>query len=188
MRSGETGDAAEVIARLGPEGEFDAGYQAIAAWADEAAEVKESHAFYDMLFYFRFREPFYSISRTALTSLGTVALIRSALDDKEYKWLKESAAVEQLGYGAIMELQMVFKLSPMETHVDESPDEQTRERWRRRYEAALERLEQSGIKTKKSGADHYISLRTKWDPIIQELAPQFGYDMDEIDPVMAKIK
>src|SRR5512142_2569595 len=49
LRSGETGDAAEVIARLGPEGEFDAGYQVIASWADETAEVKESHAFYDML-------------------------------------------------------------------------------------------------------------------------------------------
>ncbi len=58
LRSGETGDAAEVIARLGPEGQFDAGYQVIASWADEVAQVKESHAFYDMLFYFRFREPF----------------------------------------------------------------------------------------------------------------------------------
>jgi hypothetical protein len=160
----------------------------IAAWADEAAQVKESHAFYDMLFYFRFREPFYSISRTTLTSLDTVALIRSALDDKEYKWLKESAAVDQLGIGALMELKMAFKLSPIEVHVDESPDEQTRDLWRRRYEAAVERLEQAGIKTKNSGAEQYVSLRSKWDPIVKELAPQFGYDMDEIDPAMAKIK
>jgi hypothetical protein len=188
LRSGETGDAAEVIARLGPQGQFDAGYQVIAAWADESAEVKESHAFYDMLFYFRFREPYYSISRTALTSLDTVALIRSALDDKEYKWLKESAAVDQLGYGALMELQMVFKLSPMETDANESPDEDTRNLWRKRYEAAADRLEQAGIKTKKSGADEYISLRSKWDPIIKQLAPQFGYDMDEIDPALAKVK
>ncbi len=188
LRSGETGDAAEVIARLGPEGEFDAGYQVLASWADEAAHVKESHAFYDMLFYFRFREPFYSISRTTLTSLDTVALIRSALDDKKYGWLKQSAAVEQLGYGALMVLRMVLKLSPRQADVNKSPDEQTRELWRRRYEAALERLHRAGIKTDKSGADQYISLRSEWDGYITALAPQYAYDMDEIDPALAKLK
>ncbi len=188
LRSAETGDAAEVIARLGPEGEFDAGYQVIAAWADEVAEVKESHAFYDMLFYFRFRQPFYSISRTTLTSLDTVALIKSALDNKEYGWLKESSAVEELGRGALMELQMVVGLSPRESNIDKSPDEQRQDRWRRRYEAAIERLKREGIKTDKSGVERYISLRSEWDSYIRELAPQYGYDMDEIDPALAKIK
>ncbi len=188
LRSAETGDAAEVIARLGPRGEFDAGYQVIASWADEVAEVKESHAFYDMLFYFRFRQPFYSISRTTLTSLDTVALIKTALDNKEYGWLKDSSAVEELGRGALMELQMVVGLSPKEANIDKSPNEQRRDLWRRRYEAAIERLQREGIKTDKSGVEQYISMRSEWDSYIRELAPQYGYAMDEIDPALAKIK
>ena len=188
LRSAETGDAAEVVARLGPEGEFDAGYQVIAAWADEVADVKESHAFYDMLFYFRFREPFYSISRTVLTSLDTVALIKTALDQKEYGWLKESSAVEELGRGALMELRMVTELSPKDANYEQSPDEQRRDLWRRRYEAAIERLRRGGIKTDKSGVERYIALRSQWDSYIRELALQYGYGMDEIDPALAKIR
>ncbi len=34
--------------------------------------VKESHHFYPVLFYFRFREPFYSVSRSARLALDTV--------------------------------------------------------------------------------------------------------------------
>jgi len=96
LLSAETGDAAEVVAGLGAHGMFDAGYQVIAQWALDITQGKESHHFYPILFYFRFREPYYSISRTALISLDTVTLIKSALDDDEYGWLKESAAVEQL--------------------------------------------------------------------------------------------
>src|SRR5829696_4381528 len=56
--SSETGDAAEVIAHLGPHGQFEGGYNNMVDWAAETASVKESHHFYHMLFYFRFREPY----------------------------------------------------------------------------------------------------------------------------------
>jgi hypothetical protein len=45
--------------------------------------AKETHHFYPVLFYFRFREPYYSVSRFALVSPDTVTLIKSALDDKQ---------------------------------------------------------------------------------------------------------
>ena len=41
LHSAETGDAAELIAALGPRGRFDAGYIILAEWAAETVEVKE---------------------------------------------------------------------------------------------------------------------------------------------------
>jgi hypothetical protein len=36
--------------------------------------------------------------------------------------------------------------------------------------------------------EHYITLRAQWDRYITVLAPKFAYDMDEIDPALAKLK
>jgi hypothetical protein len=67
-----------------------------------------------------------------------------------------------------------------------SPDEQTRDRWHRRYLAGLRRLRQAGIQTmedEQSGAQAYVALRSRWDAYIKALAPALGYSMEEIDPV-----
>lgn len=188
LHSAETGDAAEVLAGLGPEGMFDAGYDNLAEWAAETAKIRESHHFYEMLLYFRFREPFYSISRTALTALDTITLMKSALDDKEYGWLKESAAVTQLWHGTMMQLKSLAKNLLPNADLHAPPDEQTRKRWQRRYAAGVERLKRAHIKTTDSGAEKYISLRSEWDSYITLLAPKFAYDLDEIDTAMAKTK
>jgi hypothetical protein len=188
LLSAETGDAAEVIAHLGPHGQFDGGYNNIVEWSAETAQVKESHHFYHMLFYFRFREPYYSVSRTSLTSLDTVSLIKSALDNEEYGWLKESAAVDDLWRGTMKELQTLAKDFLPNEDIDVPPDAQTHERWRRRYEAGVERLKAAGIKTTEGSVEDYISLRTQWDRHITLLAPKFAYDMDEIDTALAKVK
>ncbi len=63
--SNETGDAAELIAGLGPQGQFNSGYNNLSTLASNACAVKESHHFYPLLFYFRFTEPYYSVSKTA---------------------------------------------------------------------------------------------------------------------------
>src|SRR5215216_3726796 len=188
LLSAETGDAAEVIARLGPHGQFDGGYNNMVDWAAETASVKESHHFYHMLFYFRFREPYYSVSRTSLTSLDTVSLIKSALDNEEYGWLKESAAVDDLWRGTMKELQTLAKEFLPNEDLDVPPDPQTRERWRRRYEQGVERINAAGIKTTQDGAENYISLRKQWDRHVTLLAPKFAYDMNEIDTALAKVK
>jgi hypothetical protein len=166
LLSAETGDAAEVIAHLGPHGKFDGGYNNIVEWSAETANVKESHHFYHMLFYFRFREPYYSVSRTSLTSLDTVSLIKSALDNEEYGWLKESAAVDDLWRGTMKELRTLAKDFLRDEDVDAPPDEATRERWRRRYQEGVVRLNAAGIKTTQEGAEDYISLRKQWDRYI----------------------
>src|SRR5215211_1949241 len=188
LLSAETGNAAEVIAHLGPHGQFEGGYNNIVEWSAETANVKESHHFYHMLFYFRFREPYYSVSRTSLTALDTVSLIKSALDDEEYGWLKESAAVDELWRGSMKQLQTLAKNFLPNEDIDAPPDQKTLERWRKRYEEGLERLNAAGIKSTIDGVEDYISLRKQWDRHITLLAPKFAYNMDEIDTALADIK
>src|SRR3954464_12591068 len=93
--SGETGDAAELLAHLFANNQFSAGYNNLSALAAEATDAKEAHHFYPILFYFRFPEPYYSVSRSSLVALDAVSLIKSALP-KEADWLKQSGAVTQL--------------------------------------------------------------------------------------------
>lgn len=186
LSSAETGDAAELIAGLGPEGKFDAGYSDLSKMAGEVAGAKESHHFYPVLFYFRFNEPYYSMSRSSLIALDTVTLIKSALDDEEYDWLKESAAVAQLWRSSMLLLQTLrdIFLSGDATGQQASPDAQTVDGWRRRYSAALRRLKQAGVKTRgdeQAGADLYVSLRAEWDQQVKTLAAALAYRLDEID-------
>lgn len=188
LHTGETGDAALAVAELGSEGMFDAGYQILAEWATETADVKESHHFYPILFYFRFRETHYSVSQRSLTTLDTVSLIKTALDEKEFGWLRHSAAVEELWNASMLELRTLAKNFIPKENVNVSPDPKTRALWQRRYEAAVERMKQSGIKTTKDGMEEYIALRSRWNGYIAALAPHFAFDMDEIDPTMAKLK
>jgi hypothetical protein len=188
LMSSETGDAAEVVCHLGPQGQFENGYNNVVDWSSETARVRESHHFYPMLFFFRFREPYYAVSRTALVSLDTVSLIKSALDDKEYGWLKESAAVMDLWRATMQELQIIAKDLIPDEDVNIQPEQRTMERWRRRYEQAVERLNASQIKTSRDGVEEYISLRKQWDRYITSLSPKFAYEMEEIDPALARVQ
>src|SRR6185312_12772714 len=97
----ETGDAADALAGLFPQNRTEGGYSQLAEIGAEIAAVKESHHLYPVLFFFRFREPYYSVSRFTLVTLDLGSLIKSALDDEEYAWLKESAAVHQLLRGSM---------------------------------------------------------------------------------------
>lgn len=187
LSSAETGDAAELIAGLGPEGKFDAGYSDLSEIAGDVARAKESHHFYPVLFYFRFNEPYYSMSRSTLVALDTVTLIKSALDDDEYAWLKESAAVAQLWRASMLLVKTLGDtfLSGNATDLRAAPDAQTLDGWRRRYFAALRRLGQAGLKTRgdeQAGADLYVSLRAEWDHHVKTLAAALAYRVEEIDP------
>jgi hypothetical protein len=183
----ETGDAAEMVARLGPRGQFSAGYSDLADFGSGMAQTKEAHHFYPLLFYFRFRQPFYSVSRSALVALDAVTLIRSALDDKRYGWLKESAAVEQLWRASLVLVTTLEEtFSPGGEREQESAARgEAPDCWRRRYRSAVQHLRRAEIEAtvdEQAGAEAYVSLRSRWDPLITRLAPAMGYCMDQIDP------
>jgi len=184
--SDNTGDAAELIAGLGPHGQFDSGFSNLSSLASNASEVKESHHFYPLLFYFRFAEPYYSVSQTATVLFDSVSLLKSALSDEEYSWLKESATVAQCWRAAMFLVEMLERvfLSGEPAQVQSSADAGARERWRTRYMAALDRMQQAGIKTiadPATGFETYVSLRERWDGHIARLRASMLYDADEID-------
>jgi hypothetical protein len=188
LASAETGDAAELIAHLGPEGKFEVGYTNLSTLAAQITKAKESHHFYPVLFYFRFREPFYSVSRFTLVSLDAATLIKSALNDKQFAWLKNSSAVEQLWDGAMLLLETVSDmfLHGAKRGLPHAPDEDTCELWRDRYFAALRTLRQAGIQTvddEQAGAEYYVNLRRQWNDYIMNMAPLLAYSKEDIDPV-----
>jgi hypothetical protein len=184
--SDETGDAAELVAGLGPQGQFNSGYNNLSTLALNACTVKESHHFYPLLFYFRFTEPYYSVSQLATVLFDTVSLLKSALRDEDYGWLKESAAVAQswraamLLVGTLEEVFLDGAPAPNRSPVDPGD----RERWRARYMAAVDRLQQAGINTiadPGAGFEIYVSLRERWDGHIVRLRAAMMYEADEID-------
>lgn len=182
----DTGDAAELLAGLGAHGHLSQSYTELGQVAVKLISVQEDYHHYPILFFFRFEEPYYSVSSIALVALDTVTLIKSGLDDEEYAWLKESATVAQSRRAA---LRLVTTL--MDAFLGGPPDPpaaisaETAAQWRRRYQAGLRRLREADIKTiadEEEGAATYIELRSKWDYLIARLAPALGYTMAEIDP------
>ena len=184
--SGGTSDAAELLAGLGPRGEITAGYAILATLAQEMTANKESHHFYPALFYFRFDEPAYAVSRFTLVLLDLVTLIKSSLDDERYGWLKESGAVAQvwqagLALATTLEDSFVKGGAPG----PQPPEHAVAERWRRRYFAALQRLRQAGIATianEQEGAAAYVALRSCWERDLTKLARSMAFDIETLDP------
>jgi hypothetical protein len=190
VATAESADAAELLAGLGPEGNFDRGYSQFAEFAAEMTGFQESHHFYPVIFYFRFKEPQYDAARAAMIILDAVSLIKSGLDDRRYAWLKESAAVSQLWRGSmrlLVELSDAFLPngdpgSPPPV----PPDPLVLDRWRARYAAALRRMRQAGIQTvadEDQALDTYLELRSRWDHYIFALTSHMAFDQKTIDPV-----
>jgi len=183
-QSGETGDAAELLARWGPRGRFDGGYNNLSTLAGELGAMKETHHFYPVLFYFRFEEPFYAASRMLLVALDAAALVRTALDPRELGWLQESAALAELEGAGTLLLRTLTQHFPVH---DEPPadDRQAPDRARLRYDRALRRLREAGIPTRddpEAGAREYVERRAAWERGIEALAPALAYRMEEVDP------
>jgi hypothetical protein len=184
--SNDTGDAAELIAGLGPRGQFTSGYNNLSSLALNACAVKEAHHFYPLLFYFRVNEPYYSVSRTATVLLEIVSLIKSGISDEEYRWLKESAAVAQCWRVAVLLVSTLEEVFVAGEPAEEpsAADVEARSRWRTRYMAALNRMQEAGIKTiadPAAGFETYASLREGWDGHIARLRASMLYAADEID-------
>jgi hypothetical protein len=187
--SGETGDAADLIGAVGPQGNFNNGYTHLAQLAAEMRAVKESHHFYSVLVYFRFNEAYCTLSRLTTVLLDTMTLIKSGLDDEQFASLKESAAVNGMWRAPMRLLTSVDAIllrRGLHSASAPEPDAATLDRWRRRYHAGLRRLRQAGLKTiadERQGFEIYISLRVKWDRLVAALAEFLAVDAHSADPV-----
>ncbi|KQO92610.1 hypothetical protein ASF33_16360 [Methylobacterium sp. Leaf92] len=185
LLTGETSDAAELLRRLGSDGQFSSGYTHLADIAGSMAEMKEAHHFYPVLFYFRFRQPFYSVSAQAFVALDTVSLIRSGIGDRQAAWLKEAAAVDAIWRVAmllVVTLETTFLPGDLPTPADVNSAK--REAWRTRFAKAVRQLSSAGIEAMpdEAGAEIYLALRARWQPHIARLAPMMAYHIDELEP------
>src|SRR3989442_8979022 len=122
-----------------------------------------------------FREPHYAIARLAVIVMETGTLVRSALDEENYAWLKHSMAMTQFwdsGNRLLDELARLF-LPGGRPDNKGPPEEHATELWRRRYRRAAARLREAGIKTtadENAAANLYVNLRQEWDAYIKPLA------------------
>src|SRR5688572_11083266 len=164
----DTRDVADLIVAVRPPGNFGNGLPQLAQLASEARAVKESHHFYPVLVYFRFNEPYYTLSRLTSVMLDAVTLVKSGLDDEEFASLKESAAVNGMWRAPMRLLTSVDDVllpGGLRNTPTPEPDAATLERWRLRYHAGLRRLRQAGLRTiadEGKGFEIYVSLRIKW--------------------------
>lgn len=172
--SGGTSDAADLLARLVPQGQFSAGHSDLASLGQAMAEMKETHHFYPVLFYFRFEQPYYAVSAQAHLTLDTVSLIRSTLADEDAAWLKQAAAVEALwrvSQMLVVTLETAFL--PGDPPEAKAADPGERQRWRAHWDRAVSRLAEAGIPVARGedAARIYLDLRAQWCPHIARLGP-----------------
>ncbi|WP_430252244.1 ion channel [Neorhizobium sp. DAR64860/K0K1] len=172
-----TGDAAEMLARLGPNGKFTSANSELSNVARSLAMTKEAHHFYPLLFYFRFEDPLYSVSRMSFILLDLTTLIEAALDRNKYGVLVRSVAVQSLHRCARLLLATLDQNFPT---VDEKQTLSRTAVFEASYAAALAVLRNAGIETKPD-AERYAYQRSQWEPLVRRVGPALGYGMDEID-------
>jgi hypothetical protein len=177
LLTGGTGDAAHMLARLGPDGEFSDATPELGNLVRPLALTKEAHHFYPLLFYFRFRDPLYSVSRFSFILLDLTTLIDTALDREKHKTFIRSAPVEALRRGAQLLLETLDRNFPTS---DPKDSDAGSPHYEDGYAAAVATLRRAGIEAEPDAAS-YADQRLRWEPLIRRVAPTFGYGMDEID-------
>jgi hypothetical protein len=192
-RTVSTGDAAQLLARLGPGGDFGGARQDLADMASDLLNLLESHHFYSVLHYFRFREPYYALPRMVLVTIETVTLIKSTLDRDTYRTLVRSAAVAEL-WGGGLHLLQVLSESFLPADRPGETDKLTPamiDPWQVRYYEALECLRVEGIATFpdiESGMRRYVALRQEWEADIKAFAAQLSYTWEDVAPTSSSVQ
>lgn len=174
-----TGNAAVMLARLMPGGDPSNAVSELGNLARSLAATKEAHHFYPLLFYFRFEQPLYAVSRFSFVLLNTVTLIETSLDQRHYAQVAASGAVRSIDRGARL------LLETLDSNFLTAPDRKwdVSEEWRIRqsYVAAIITGASAGIVPRANGIDAYLAQRREWEPFNRRVAPTLGYDMLDID-------
>jgi hypothetical protein len=188
LMTGQTGDAARLVAALGPEGRFETGYAVLVDLAAELSQVKEAHHLYPVLFYFRFPQPFYELSRFTLVVLDAVDIIHAALDDAAAGWLKRSAALEHLQGAGLVLIDTLHRIYLQGSGTGaEEPQPGEAAAWRARFLQAVATLRAAGVPTRRDlarCAEAYVRRRNVWNDPLMRLGGVLGHRPDEIDPAL----
>jgi hypothetical protein len=174
-----TGDAAVMLQRLIPQGDPANVTSELGNLVRSLAATKEAHHFYPLLFYFRFEEPRYAVSRFCFVLLDAATLMDTALDQRRYGSVIASAPAVAVRQCARMLLDTLDAHFP--TADDSSADQTDSWRCRQSYVAATRKLSDAGIAVRADGADAYVAQREEWEPLVRRVAPTLGYAHSEID-------
>jgi hypothetical protein len=178
LMTGGTGDAAEMLARLGPDDDFSDASSELGNLVRSLSATKEAHHFYPLLFYFRFKQPLYSVSRFCFVLLDLATLIDTTIDRQKHKTLVRSAAVESLRQCARMLLETLDRNFPT---IDEKHAETAdAPHYGESYGAAIETLRRAGVDARPDRV-RYAAQRKQWEPLVRRVAPTLGYAMDDVD-------
>jgi hypothetical protein len=174
-----TGDAAQMLARLMPRGDSGNATSELGNLVRSLTATKEAHHFYPLLFYFRFEDPRYAVSRFSFVLLDLTTLIDTALDQRRYATLIGSAPVASLRRGALLLVETLDENVPATSRKPGG----TGEDWvqRQSYGAAASTLLRYGIAVEPDGVERYAATRAAWEPLVLRVTPSLGYSLDEID-------
>jgi hypothetical protein len=191
LLSGMTGNSAEMLVRIAPQGRADSGFSTLSDLASSLAQLKEMHHFYPVLFYFRFEEPYYSVSFVTGMLLDCVSLIESATDAREYGWVQTSATLAELWSGSLLLIDMIERVfgPVLPAGRRRQTTEADLEQWRGQYLRSLDLFKRAGIQPAQDveqGASRYVKLRTEWGPRITALAESMLYRTEIVDPGTAR--
>jgi hypothetical protein len=187
-QAGEGADVASFIAHHFVEGRFYGLRDALRTVTRDLQGLLESHIDHPVIHYFHPIEVYKGTPRVLFLLLETCAVIRAALDREENKDLRNYPEVRTLDAGVRLVLEQLVDSLDLERRErprrpTEAEEEETRQRWRRRYEQTLARLRESSIGLRRDmeqGWEEYRTQREEWESKLRRLALHLGYDWDEV--------
>ena len=187
--SARTGDAAELLARIGSDGAFGGDARSgLAAVARELLTLLQTHHAYPIVHMFVHPEAAMAPARVALLSLDTASLVKSVLDQEVNRDFVHSAAVEVLWDGGLKLLLETGEdiLTDADRAAADTPHGAD---WALRYRAARSVLANAGYAVEPDvavGEAAYARQRRRWDGHVRAFAAHMGRSWDEIEPPICR--
>ncbi|MDQ3803136.1 MAG: potassium channel family protein [Acidobacteriota bacterium] len=187
-QAGEGADAAGYIAHHFVEGRFYGLREALRTATRDIQGVLESHVEHPVIHYFHPVEVYKSLPRMLFLLLEACAVIRTSLDEERHSDVRSHPEVRTLEASAryvLGELVASLDLERRRRRRFDLPDEaaEDEQRWRRRYDQTLSRLDAEGIETRRdreAGYREYRARRQDWESQLRRLSLHLGYDWDEV--------
>ena len=152
----------------------------------DVQELLESHVEHPVIHYFHPVEVHKSMPRMVFILLETCAVIQSCLDEGEYPEIVNHPEVRGLEASArhvLAELVGALRPGPAARPWRRRPNFEESRRWEHRYRQTVQRLRESGVKTRRDAAagwETYRVRREEWESKLHRFARYLGYDWDEI--------
>lgn len=187
-QAGEGADVAGFITHHFVEGRFYGLRDALRTATRDIQRLLESHIEHPVIHYFHPPEVYKSLPRILFLMLETCAVISAALDNEENAELRNYPEVRTLEASARHVLQELVVTLDLERRgkryeLKSAATAEDEHRWRTRFRQTVERLRQSGIKTRdniENGWKVYRARRQDWESDLQRLALYHGYDWEEV--------